>query len=214
MSLSSQSQVVYLQKMSFAHEIARPSVQEESDLLEDLEVNRDFNLLFIAEKLTFSLFIIVFGFLLNQTKRTKILLENLFDFRNSYRFFSKISLILAFFKLSNFFYKQLVNNSIKVMKVLIDSSRIITTPIDLLNSKFEFCFFSEDKMFRLIPSMPEGSTFRRLYEKRQPQDHCVLDLSKLKERVDFTNRGFFVNKLFVRSALSVFGKEKEGAIYW
>lgn len=206
-----QSQVTYLQRISVTHEIQGGS-SDESDLIEDLKVNRDLHLLCAAEKIAFILLVALFGRLIDR-RTTRTLLENLLDFRSSYRRFGKVALILVFFRLSNLFYRLLVNNSMRVMKSLIDSSQIITNPTQLLSSQYEFCFFRDDDLYRLMKRMPERSIFRQLYDRRKPEDHCTIDLGKLNERIDFTNRAFFINPRFVRSILSIYGKEKEQVGY-
>ena len=95
--------------------------------------------------------------------------------------------------------------------VIIDSSKIITNAAQLLDSKYELCIQSDDDALRIIKSMPENNPLRRVIEKNKD---CAIDITVLGDRLDLTNRAIFLNPMFIRSALSLYVKEKADVIYW
>ena len=95
--------------------------------------------------------------------------------------------------------------------MLIDSSSIITDPSQTLGSKYEFCFSDDDDLFRLVKDMPKGHHLRSLFDNNK---FCSFDMAALNERINFTNRVFFMLPAFVRSVLALYVQEKANQIYW
>lgn len=101
--------------MAITHEIEMPHNQER-DLSEDLKVNRVFDFGCAFELALFTLLIVLFNLATGQTRKTRVLIENLFDFRsNLYYRFSTYGMALISAKLFFMLYRVLLGNSIKTM---------------------------------------------------------------------------------------------------
>ena len=99
------------------HEIEKPRAHE-SDLIEEFKVNRIFDFGCAVELALFTLIIVLFNHLTGQARKTRVLIENLFDLRsNLYRRFSKYGMVIVSTKLFFMFYQLLLGNSIKTMCV-------------------------------------------------------------------------------------------------
>ena len=104
-----------LLRTSVAHEIQIVHAQKK-DLSEDLKVNRVFDFGCAIELVVFTLLIVLFNHLTDQKRKTRVLIENLFDFRsNLYRRYSKYGMIIVSAKLFFMLYQLLLANSIKTM---------------------------------------------------------------------------------------------------
>ena len=95
--------------------------------------------------------------------------------------------------------------------LLIDTSEIITNPRQLLDSRYEFCFYGDDDFLRIIKEMPNTNILKLLIEKYKD---CVVDVTVLNQRLDLTNRAFFINPAYIRAILSLYVEEKPNVNYW
>ena len=90
----------------------------EKELIEELKINRTFDLGSAVELTMFILLIVTINFLINQTRKTRVIIENLFDLRsNLYYRFSKYGMVIFSAKLFFMLYRLLLGNSIKTMCV-------------------------------------------------------------------------------------------------
>ena len=180
-----------------------PSANEtEKDLLvEELKTNSILDCIWALEVIAFTLLMVVFNILLNQTRttkqqiRTRSILESIpFEFKSNYRQFSKIALILIFYKFFITLIQLFLSNSIQTKKVLIDSSMIITELRQLLGSKYRFCFFHDSDFDRVVKDTPKTDVLRQLYE----QHACKLTLSTI-EQIDFTHKAILIDPIVARA---------------
>lgn len=108
---------IFLSRTSVVHEIEM-SHAHETDLSEELKVNRAFDFGCAIELVLFALLIVIFNLLTGQRRKTRVLIENLLDFRgNLYHRFSKYGMLIVSAKLFFMFYRLLLGNSIKTMCV-------------------------------------------------------------------------------------------------
>ena len=184
------------------HEIAIPTANEsEKDLLvEELKVNRTLDTIWALEVIAFTLLVVVFNSLLNQMRptkrRTRSILESVpFEFsKTNYIRFSKIALILIFYKLFIMLIQLFLSNSIQTKKVLTDSSMIITDLKQIPGSKYRFCYFADSDIYRVVKNFPKDHIFRVLFEKHA----CELKLS-FTEPIDFTHKAVLIDPVVART---------------
>lgn len=111
------NKLISLLRTSVVHEIEIPHARER-DLTEQIKVNRTFDFGCAVELALFTVLIVLFNFLTGQRRKTRVLIENLFDFRgNLYHRFSKYGMIILSAKLFFMFYRLFLGNSIKTMCV-------------------------------------------------------------------------------------------------
>lgn len=179
-----------------------PSVNEKDLLFEELRMNGVLDSIFASALIAFSLLIVALNCWINRTrkKRQKLswkeLLEHLLEFKRSTSLsrVSKIALGILFFRLFLMLYRLLVANAMQTMKVLIDSSQIITNPEQLLISQYELCLPGDPDLHQILKAMPPGSLYRRTYERHLEKGACLFGLSE-GGRIDFTNKVRCLKKL-------------------
>lgn len=111
-------------RLAVTHEIEIPHAHER-DLTEELKVNRAFDVACAAELALFTLLVVLFNCLTGQTRKTRMLIQNLFDFRrNLYYRYSKYGMAIVSAKFFFMIYRLLLANSIKTMYV--DESYVVS----------------------------------------------------------------------------------------
>ena len=127
---------------------------------------------------------------------------------------SKLGVALIFFRAFVMFNKLFFSNSIKTLKVLVDTTNIINSLEKLLKSKFTACFFTDHSSYNFISHSSESTLLGSVFEKSR-KNRCLFNLSKLNAReIDLTSKALFVNPFFFKSILSSFVKETKNVNYF
>ena len=93
---------------------------KEKDTIEELRANENFDLGCAFELAFFTLLIGFYNILTRQTRKTRVILENLFDFRsNLFARFTKYGMVILCAKLFFMIYRLLLGNRIKTMVSLL-----------------------------------------------------------------------------------------------
>ena len=190
-------------RVSVIHEIEIPSANEKDLLVEELTTNGVLDLICALEVIVFTLLMITMNLFVNQTRRAKqrislkSFLENFFDVKKTSFFsrFSRLGIMLLFFRFFLMLYGLLVANSIQTKKTVIDRNRIITNPDQLFDSSYEFCLAKDEDLYQVFRSMPKNSVQRRLFERHREGD-CSVDINASNGPISLTKR---VRKLTERS---------------
>lgn len=128
--------------------------------------------------------------------RTRSILESVpFEFKANHIGFSKIALILIFYKLFIMLIQLFLSNSIQTKKVLTDSSMILTDLKQVPGSQYRFCFFADSDFYRVAKSFPKDDILRKLYDEK---DFCELTLS-VTEQIDFTHKAILIDPMVART---------------
>lgn len=183
--------------------------------------------------LVLSIYFLIFiclNFLLKRTKNRsinfkKILIE-LFRFESNFKYpFTRIGLVLIFFRIFLMMTEQIFTNSIKTHQVIVDTKNTIKTLDQLLNSKLVICWFKDQMITEIMMESKSTDILKRLYEQRKFDEpmliqknktskYCMINLSKLTGQIDFTGKAILSNLVYVTAFLKNYIIKKPNANYW
>ena len=214
--------------MNIAHRIEKSNVVRLNTLINAVDIDRRFQLVLLVLIVAFITSLAFVGRLVDRRKgdrqlKGSVILEHLLGFKLSRKTYSKLGLVLIFFRWELFFCKLFFANSIKTSTVVLDTSHFVTSLPQLLRSEYVVCFFENHILFKIaVDSDPKSILKRLLVEKSGLESgvnamnprfrrNCVINLSRLgNKQIDWTGKALFVNSIIANLILGTHTPEREG----
>lgn len=185
--------------------------------MKSLKLDKEFDLIFILSIIAFMILMICSNLLINKMNRRdtkiKLILENFFAFRSNFgTSFTKFGLIFIFYKIFQMFFKILFSNFLNTLKVLVDTSNIISSLDKFTELKYEVCFSEEQITNRILPKSIERRILNGLNEMHR--NRCLINVPKLKETIDLKGKALLWNSNNIHIFLSIYAMAKPNLNYW
>lgn len=101
---------------------------------------------------------------------------------------------------------------IKTVKVLVDTSNLINSFEQLIESKYDICCTDSMISRNLMPKKFEDQILKQLIGKNSKK--CVFTLTTLKKPIDLARKAFILNANYVDAFLSIYVQKKKDAVFW
>lgn len=126
--------------------------------------------------------------------------------KNLFKRVNFLSIFMIFFVLYKFILHQLLQNSIKTNKVIVDVSNLVINKEKLLTTKKTVCFFEDTKTNDYFKFAPNETLAHFVYNKlTDPTDRCFMitgvNFNKMKKSLD--HYLFFIFKSFSDICLNI-----------
>ena len=190
-----------------SHRIENDRKSKEIDVLGLMaEFENNTKLFFLVSTVIFIIILVLLSYFYTSKLQIRRLIINFFQFKNDfYGPFNKIGLTLIFYHLFYFLFKLVISNQITTSKVVVDTSYIINSMEDLLETKSVICWLKNDVEITMAEQSPEGSNMRRLFKEKkysrpikdmegEYSDHCLLSIKTIGQQFEFKDKILFINE--------------------
>ena len=209
------------------HRIEQRDLVQLKDLLKAVDVDFSFGLAIVSLVLAFIGLLIILGRLLAKGKRQdegKAILAKLFGFKPVQRNFTKLGLVLIFYRIFFMLCKMLYANSIKTSNTVLETGHFITSLQQLLSSDFVVCFYEDHISLAITIESDRNTTINRLFRQKTDlqsgvnslkfSSKCVIDLSRLGHPIDLAGKALYANQLLSTITLARYVADNGESNYW